>query len=149
MRISEVCLERRAAQRFDFQLPLSIRRHKDAAEGFGVTQNLSACGVFFYTDFAMQQGADVEVTLSMPSEITLSENMRVRCRGKVLRVALLPGESKISVAVHLEHYEYLADAASATSADYDRLLALHQHTVREDAQAANSLPRGSRGLPTP
>ncbi len=149
MSISEVCVERRTAQRFDFQLPLSIRRYESASEGYGVTQNLSARGVFFYTDFAMQQDADVEVTLSMPSEIILSENMRVRCRGKVLRVTPLPGESKVSMAVHLENYEYLAEAASATSADYDRLSALHQHTVRDDDQPTHSLPRSSRGLPNP
>jgi len=149
MSTSEVCLERRAAQRFDFQLPLSIRCDKGAVEGFGVTQNLSARGAFFYTDFPMPQGADVEVTLLMPSEITLSENMRVRCRGKVLRVSPLARGNQIGVAIHLENYEYLAEGASVTSADYDRISALHEHRARDEDETTNSLPRGARGLATP
>jgi hypothetical protein len=34
---------------------------------------------------ALNEGAEIELTLRMPSEITLGENMRVRCRGQVLR----------------------------------------------------------------
>ena len=50
----------------------------------------------------------------MPAEITLTENMRVRCRGRVTRV--LPVDSKFGVAVHLEGYEYLSAAESAAQA---------------------------------
>ena len=49
----------------------------------------------------------------MPAEITLTENMRVRCRGRVTRV--LPAQSKFGVAVHLEGYEYLSETESAGS----------------------------------
>jgi hypothetical protein len=35
---------------------------------------------------ALSEGAEIELTLEMPSEITLGENMRVRCRGSVLRI---------------------------------------------------------------
>jgi len=97
MSSSEVGLERRAAQRFDFQLPLSVRLINGEGEGSGLTQDLSARGAFFYTDFVLEQGANVEVTLVMPSEITLSENMRVRCRGKVLRVTPPAIGNKIGV----------------------------------------------------
>ena len=59
MSSSEVRLERRAAQRFDFQLPLSIRLINGEREGSGLTQDLSARGAFFYTDFVLEQGANV------------------------------------------------------------------------------------------
>ncbi len=52
-------------------------------EGYGFTQDLSGRGVFFYTDFQVAEGDAVELTLVMPAEITLTENMRVRCRGQV------------------------------------------------------------------
>jgi hypothetical protein len=55
-------------------------------DGLGFTQDLSSRGVFFFTDAPLQEGAEIELTLNMPSEITLGENMRVRCRGHVLRV---------------------------------------------------------------
>ena len=151
MSSSEVRLERRAAQRFDFQLPLSIRLINGEREGSGLTQDLSARGAFFYTDFVLEQGANVEVTLVMPSEITLSENMRVRCRGKVLRVTPPAIGNKIGVAVHLENYEYLPETqvVSTTSGDHSRISALHEHAVQDEARATNSPTSGSRRFAVP
>ena len=121
MSTDQVHLERRASQRFDFQLPVGIRLVGAEREGCGFTQDLSGRGAFFYTDFQVTEGAAVELTLVMPAEITLTENMRVRCRGRVTRV--LPVERKFGVAVHLEGYEYLAEAASAAqvSASFPRI----------------------------
>ena len=151
MSSSEVRLERRAAQRFDFQLPLSIRLINGEREGSGLTQDLSARGAFFYTDFVLEQGANVEVTLVMPSEITLSENMPVRCRGKVLRVTPPSIGNKIGVAVHLENYEYLPEThvVSTTSGDYGRISALHEHAVQDEGPATNSPTSGSRRFAVP
>jgi len=152
MSSSEVRLERRAAQRFDFQLPLSIRLINGEREGSGLTQDLSARGAFFYTDFVLEQGANVEVTLVMPSEITLSENMRVRCRGKVLRVTPPSIGNKIGVAVHLENYEYLPETqvvSSTTSGDYGRISALHEHAVQDEARATHLPTSGPRGVAVP
>ena len=81
-----VGVERRIGQRFAFNLPVSLRDVATAAEGLGFTQDLSSRGAFLFTDMALSEGADVELTLRMPSEITLGENMRVRCRGRVLRI---------------------------------------------------------------
>ena len=152
MSSSEVRLERRAAQRFDFQLPLSIRLINGEREGSGLTQDLSARGAFFYTDFVLEQGANVEVTLVMPSEITLSENMPVRCRGKVLRVTPPSIGNKIGIAVHLENYEYLPETqvvSSTTSGDYGRISALHEHAVQDEARATHLPTSGPRGVAVP
>ena len=81
-----VGVERRIGQRFAFNLPLSLRDVSTAAEGLGFTQDLSSRGAFFFTDMALSEGTEIELTLRMPSEITLGENMRVRCRGRVLRI---------------------------------------------------------------
>src|SRR5208282_6127046 len=81
-----VGVERRIGQRFAFNLPVSLRDVATAAEGLGFTQDLSSRGVFFFTDMALNEGAEIELTLKMPSEITLGDNMRVRCRGSVLRI---------------------------------------------------------------
>jgi hypothetical protein len=125
MSTDQVHLERRASQRFDFQLPVGIRLAGTDREAYGFTQDLSGRGAFFYTDFQVTEGDAVELTLVMPSEITLSENMRVRCRGKVLRV--LQVESKFAVAVHLEGYEFLPEAQTAAqvSANFPRISAVH------------------------
>ena len=122
--------ERRAAQRFDFHLPVSLRQAGSEIEQPGCTQNLSARGAFVYMDTQVSEGAAIELTLIMPSEITLAENMRVRCRGKVLRVTQTAASSKIGVAVHLEGYEFLPDQPDkASTADFQRIASLHEHPL--------------------
>ena len=122
-------LERRAAQRFGFSLPLSVRSGVPQSEAQGVTQNLSARGAFFCTDFSLTEGDAIELTLVMPSEITLAENMRVRCRGKVMRVVPPSSGTRFEVAVHLQGYEFLPEAETVTGASrgYDRISGLHDH----------------------
>lgn len=121
MSTDQVHLERRASQRFDFQLPLGVRRAGGENEGHGFTQDLSGRGVFFYTDFALTEGDAVELTLTMPSEITLTENTKVRCRARVVRV--LAVERKFGVAARIEGYEYLpkAETVAQASARFPRI----------------------------
>src|SRR5580692_12506453 len=83
-------IERRVGQRFPYLLPLSLRQPDSCLEGVGFTQDLSSRGVFFFTDAPLSEGAEIELTLRMPSEITLGESMPVRCRGRILRVVRPP-----------------------------------------------------------
>ena len=121
MTTPSVGVERRIGQRFAFNLPVSLRDVTTAAEGLGFTQDLSSRGAFLFTDMALSEGTEIELTLRMPSEITLGENMRVRCRGEVLRITKpankgwkpaadaenKSAETKIGVAVCIKGYEYL------------------------------------------
>jgi PilZ domain len=100
-------LERRAAQRFEVHLPVSV--HFDGATIPGFTQNLSARGIFLYTEAGVPEGAAVELTFIMPSEITLGESMPVRARGRVLRSLVTQGSRRNGIAVQLESYEYLPE----------------------------------------
>jgi len=111
MSTDHVNLERRASQRFDFQLGVGVRLAGTDRQGCGFTQDLSGRGTFFYTDFQVAEGDAVELTFVMPAEITLTDKMRVRCRGRVTRV--VQTESKFGVAVHLEAYEYLSETEGA------------------------------------
>jgi hypothetical protein len=101
--------------------------------------------VFFFTDVPLSEGSEIELTLRMPSEITLGESMPVRCRGRILRV-LRPAaqfqnnstaETKIGVAVRLECYEYLPEESSANLA---RVSSLHPHH-EEDQPLAHTAGR--------
>jgi PilZ domain len=125
MSTDQVHLERRASQRFEFQLPVGVRLAGTEREGCGFTQDLSGRGAFFYTDFQVAEGDAVELTFVMPAEITLTENMRVRCRGRVTRV--LPAQSKFGVAVVIEGYEYLSESAGAAkvSTSFPRVSGAH------------------------
>jgi hypothetical protein len=57
----------------------------------------------------------VEIVFMMPSEITLAEAMRVRCRGKVVRVIRPVGSTACGVAVRIEGYEFLPEPESLTN----------------------------------
>ena len=108
-------VERRAAQRFQVHQPLAV--HFDGRTVPGFIQDLSGRGIFFYAETALPEGAVVELTFTMPSEITLGDNMPVRCRGRVLRASasstghFQAGHSRASqqdgIAVQLESYQYL------------------------------------------
>ena len=130
-------LERRGAQRFEVHLPLAVHFEGRTVPGF--TQNLSGRGIFFYAETALAEGAVVELTFTMPSEITLGENMPVRCRGRVLRASSARGVhshvgQRNGIAVQLDSYEYLpsnepnahfvrvspSSAAGATSGPHPR-----------------------------
>ena len=128
-------IERRVGQRFSYLLPISIRQTSTGLEGPGFTQDLSSKGVFFFTDLPLREGGEIEVTLRMPSEITLGESMLVRCRGRVLRVAppvvgLHGAETKIGVAMRLDGYEYLS---SEPLSNLDRITTLNPPEEKERA----------------
>ena len=159
MTTPSVGVERRIGQRFAFNLPVSLREVSTASEGLGFTQDLSSRGAFLFTDMALSEGVDVELTLKMPSEITLGESMRVRCRGRVLRVVRptdrgwkpaptvetgsKTAETKIGVAVCLKGYEYLPQTEDE-SADFRRISALHSPSQAE--RPANPAPGNPRAV---
>jgi PilZ domain len=131
----QVQLERRAAQRFDLHQPVSVRLADSEREGCGFTQNLSARGALFHTDLPMAEAGAMEITLVMPSMITLAENMRVRCRSKVLRVLSSAVGTGSVVAVQLEGYEFLQEAEGGSST-FSRISALHEHPHEDETSAA-------------
>lgn len=130
-----VRVERRVGQRFPYLLSVSLRVPATSLEGAGFTQDLSSRGVFLFTDLSLTEGSDIELTLRMPSEITLGESMPVRCRGTVLRIVrpansndassgTVQAETKIGVAVRLQSYEYLP-TSSEPSLNFTRISTLH------------------------
>lgn len=116
MNTPPVRFERRPMQRFTLNLPVSIRSAVSGATSSGFTQDLSARGVFFYTDLPLAKDEALELTFVMPSEITLAETMRVRCRGKVVRVAPPQRGATYGVAVRLEGYDFLSENEPLVSA---------------------------------
>jgi hypothetical protein len=138
------CLERRCGQRFGLHVPVSIKLAGSQHESTGVTQDLSARGAFFFTDFPLAQGEAVEITLVMPSEITLGENMRVRCQGTVLRVMQPSVGTQLGVAVHFTGYDYLAKPENDSASDsFSRISSLHPHADERPAKIPSDVRRAS------
>jgi hypothetical protein len=124
--------ERRAAQRFPFHLPVAIRLGDAQQVELGFTQDISARGAFFYTECPVAEGSWLELTLSMPATITLTENLRVLCRAQAIRIQRLADGIRMGVAVRLYDYEFLPTESSDRNADFDRICSLHEHRLRAD-----------------
>ena len=121
MSTDPVCIERRCGQRFQLHLPLTI--HIDGRSVPGFTQDVSSRGLFLYTEAPLAEGTVVELTFTMPSEITLGESMRVRGRGRVLRANPSQGAPRTGVAVQLESYQYLPSLEGDPTAELVRVSA--------------------------
>src|SRR5438876_2090333 len=119
MSTDPVCIERRCGQRFQLHLPLTIHVDGKAIPGF--TEDLSSRGLFFYTEVCLAEGSVVELTFTMPSEITLGESMRVRGRGRVLRADVSQPGPCTGVAVQLDSYQYLPGTENDPSTELVRV----------------------------
>jgi hypothetical protein len=90
------------------KLPLSVKMPRgESVELSAETKDVSARGIFFYFDSSLNEGSPIEFTLTLPPEITLTESIRVRCSGKVVRVDRLATDSKIGIAAAIDQYDFV------------------------------------------
>ncbi|HET8825224.1 MAG TPA: PilZ domain-containing protein [Terriglobales bacterium] len=100
-------IERRSGHRFEqYQVPVQLQTSEGQC-GNGFTLNLSSRGALIRTDFALSEGQTIEITLAMPAEITMAENVGVRCRARVVRIQSAADHSQPTIALRIEHYEFL------------------------------------------
>ncbi len=100
-------LERRATRRFSLRLPVAVK-HPQNGELAAHTRDVSSRGICFIIDLPITVGADLEFTLTLPPEVTLTEAIRVRCRARVVRVEDAP-TGGTAVAAVIDRYEFLAE----------------------------------------
>jgi c-di-GMP-binding flagellar brake protein YcgR len=103
--------ERRTARRYDLTLPISIRA---AAESLinrqdGKTRDISTRGLYFVVARDLEAGSNLDITLTLPAEITHGTDVLVRAQGKVVRVEhrLEDGEALMGVAAIIERYDII------------------------------------------
>src|SRR5579862_8247962 len=67
--------ERRTARRYDLSLPVSIRVavEDEAILHTGKTRDISTRGVYFIFDNGLNAGAELDLTMTLPAEVTRSE----------------------------------------------------------------------------
>jgi hypothetical protein len=72
------------------------------------TKDVSSHGICFQCDAALEQGMPIEFTVTLPTEVTMTEAINVRCLGTVVRV---DGEAsgQFAVAAVIDSYEFVAD----------------------------------------
>jgi len=106
--------ERRTMRRFEMRLPATVKLEgPDESEVSTETQNVSARGIYFFLDHAPATGARVEMTVTFPSHITLTEPMRVRFVARVIRVEEPKSKDRVGIAALIEGHEFLSSQVSA------------------------------------
>ena len=102
--------ERRTARRYDLSLPVIIRLpvERESARN-GKTRDISTRGVYFTIDRDLNDGAELDITLTLPSEVTRGSEVFIRAMGKVVRVEKRPenGSTRVGVAAVIERYEII------------------------------------------
>jgi hypothetical protein len=109
--------ERRVARRYDLSLPIIIRipaeRVADSQEG--KTRDISTRGLYFVVEQDLAAGSELDITLTLPAEITHGTEVFVRALGKVLRVErrMEDGSERMGVAAVIERYDIIRGEARA------------------------------------
>jgi PilZ domain len=89
------------------KLPVAVRVSGIPYEFLTETENVSACGVFFYIDRWMNQGTHLELTVHFSSLITLSGPLEVRLQARVVRVVPQARTTHSGVAAFIEAFQLL------------------------------------------
>lgn len=103
--------DRRTARRFHMALPLQVRfmNNGNSREESAQTRDVSFRGVYFLTEAPVEAGNALELVLTLPQQITLAGDVKIRCFANVLRVEEC--ENSLGVAARIDRYEFLPAAA--------------------------------------
>jgi hypothetical protein len=108
--------ERRTARRYDLSLPIIIRvpteRALDTPQG--KTRDISTRGLYFVVEQNFEAGSTLDITLTLPAEITHGTEVFVRAFGKVVRVENRSenGDNRMGVAAVIERYDIIRGEAA-------------------------------------
>ena len=101
--------EKRAARRFALHVPVTVNRNGNGKTESADMRDVSARGICLHLDSAIDPGAPIGFTLTLPPEITLTESIRVQCKGRVVRIEHPTPDGKVTVAAVIEEYEFLSE----------------------------------------
>lgn len=102
--------ERRGSRRFNLTLPLVVKETAEPGEAHELTaqtRDVSFRGLYFTVDREFQPGSAIEIIMTLPKEVTLATDVRIRCVGQIVRVEKPQESGQRGVAAVIERYEFL------------------------------------------
>src|SRR6202162_3322684 len=109
--MAETQQEKRSARRFARLISVSVARGEKMEQSEPAQlRDVSARGVCLYLESPIEQGSPIGFTLTLPPEITLTESIRVQCKGRVVRIDTAANNGKLAVAAVIEEYEFLPES---------------------------------------
>jgi c-di-GMP-binding flagellar brake protein YcgR len=108
--------ERRTTRRYDLSLPILIRFPVDKGEDSqrGKTRDISTRGLYFVIDQNLEAGSELDLTLTLPSEVTSGAEVFVRALGRVVRVEqrIEDGNPRMGIAAVIARYDIIRGQAA-------------------------------------
>jgi hypothetical protein len=100
--------DRRAGSRIATRVSTRVRTSQ-GADHPAQTRDVSANGVYLYTNSKMEKGTDVELVLILPPELTSGEKCWVCCQATIVRVE--EEGSEFGVAAQIRRMDILPEVA--------------------------------------
>jgi hypothetical protein len=72
-----------------------------------ITRDISARGVCFELSEEMELGSELRWEMALPPQLCGGQDVRIRCRGKIVRVEKSDAQGKVGVAATIESYEFI------------------------------------------
>lgn len=106
----------RTSRRFPVHLPLKVVGEQNSPAG--LTENISAAGVYLWLDEKMDVGSTAEFDIMIPGEaIGSSDGVRLHCQARVVRCDSGEKDGRAGVACVIEKYEILRPGQEADAGD--------------------------------
>jgi hypothetical protein len=101
--------DKRSRLRVPVQLPVTIKAKDGSVQETAQTRDLSSGGVFLYTNSQIAEGAELELVLVLPAELTFGERRWVCCQASVVRVEKPTQVGNFGVAARIHRFEVLPE----------------------------------------
>ncbi|HLV88380.1 MAG TPA: PilZ domain-containing protein [Candidatus Sulfotelmatobacter sp.] len=101
--------ERRAGTRIKTRVPTRVRT-STGPDLNAQTRDVSANGVYLYTQSRLEKGTEVELVLILPPELTSGEKYWVCCQATVVRIEEAEG-SEFGIAAQIRRMDILPEVA--------------------------------------
>jgi hypothetical protein len=98
--------ERRNARRYDLSLPIRVSIEKEATSHRGQTRDISTAGVYFILGSDLTAGVTLDLTMTIPAEVSGGTEVFIRAIGIVARVDKdsINGNQPVGVAAVIRRY---------------------------------------------
>jgi PilZ domain len=105
--------DRREARRFTMTLPLRvISNEPNSFELEAQTRDVSYRGLYFLSEADFKPGTEIDFIITLPQQVTQSNDVNILCRGEIVRVEPTENGRK-GIAAKIERYEFVPAAATA------------------------------------
>lgn len=100
--------DKRAKTRLAVSVPATVKNGETSQEHSAITRDLSAGGIFLYTDQHIATGSKLEIVLILPAELGFGEKQWACCQASVVRVED-PEGGRFGVAARIDRLDVLPE----------------------------------------